>query len=109
MRTSKTLVATIRFACPIEEANVTEVLARLAGKTGYSELVSTDIVRGDVAAYRAERAKINAERKAAREAKAEKKAKKPSGASAPAPAASRPALKRAGRRAPVETPRAAAG
>jgi hypothetical protein len=105
MRSEKTLVVTVRYACPIEDANVANILERLAGDNGYAELVSTDIQRGTVAKYKTERAKLNAERAAARaERKGEKAEKK-----APAAAASsaRPGVKRTARKA--EPARAAAG
>ena len=52
-RKPKTLIMTIRYACPIESANVPEVLARIAGKDGHAKLVSTDVERGDIEAYKA--------------------------------------------------------
>jgi hypothetical protein len=54
-RKPKTLIMNIRYACPIDLANVPEVLARIAGKDGHAVLVSTDVERGDLAAYKARR------------------------------------------------------
>jgi hypothetical protein len=55
-RKPKTLVMNIRFACPMESANVPAVLARIAGDEGHASLISTDVERGDLAAYKARHA-----------------------------------------------------
>ncbi|HTS01373.1 MAG TPA: hypothetical protein VMN04_02540 [Thermoanaerobaculia bacterium] len=53
MAKPKILIATIRYACPVEEADVPALLARIAGPNGFAQVLSTDMLRDDLASYRA--------------------------------------------------------